>query len=164
MRAESTAPSTASRAIVEPAGTTSPLTLYLVKQLEQVIRALLDDALRPMGVTTLQYTALSVLERRSGLSSAQLARRAFVRPQTMHEMVLSLAERGLIERKHAPNNQRVLLSNLTESGRELLEGCRPAVQEVEEKLLGGMSEERRAEFRSALEHGFQRLAPLARSR
>ena len=160
MRAEPTAP----RPLLEPAGATSPLTLYLVKQLEQVIRALLDDALRPMGVTTLQYTALSVLERRSGLSSAQLARRAFVRPQTMHEMVLSLAERGLIERKHAPNNQRVLLSNLTESGRELLDSCRPAVQDVEEKLLGGMSEERRTEFRGALEHGFQRLAPLARSR
>jgi DNA-binding MarR family transcriptional regulator len=142
----------------------SPLTLYLVKQLEQVIRALLDDALRPLGLTTLQYTALSVLERRSGLSSAQLARRSFVRPQTMHEMVLSLAERGLIERRHAPHNQRVLLATLTTTGQALLERCRPVVTEVEERLLGEMPPERRADFRSALEHGFERLALLARSR
>jgi DNA-binding MarR family transcriptional regulator len=152
------------RPAAEPPGAGAPLTLYLVKRLEQVIRALLDDALRPLGVTTLQYTALSVLERRSGLSSAQLARRSFVRPQTMHEMVQALGERALIQRHHAPNNQRVLLTSLTDSGQQLLERCRPVVAEVEDQLLSEMSEQRQREFRIALEHGFERLAPLARSR
>lgn len=143
----------------------APLTLYLVKQLEQVIRALLDDALRPLGLTTLQYTALSVLERRpDGLSSAQLARRAFVRPQTMHEMVLSLIDRGLIERRHADNNQRVLLASLTETGRDLLVRCEPAVREVEGRLLAGLSPQRQAEFRDTLEHGYATLALWAQDR
>jgi hypothetical protein len=71
----------------------APSTLYLFKQLELVVRALLDDALRPLGLTTLQYTALTVLQRRSGLSSAQLARRSFLRPQTMNVMVQTLQER-----------------------------------------------------------------------
>ena len=57
--------------------------LYLVKQVEQATRAHLDALLRPLGLTTNQYTALSVLERRDDLTSAELARRSFVRPQTM---------------------------------------------------------------------------------
>ena len=38
-------------------------------------RARMEEVLRPLGVTLHQYTALSILERREGLSSAQLARR-----------------------------------------------------------------------------------------
>ena len=87
---------------LDPEGRQGPLTIYLVKQLELAIRSFMDDALRPYGLTTFQYTALTVLQHRGRLSSAQLARRSFVRPQTMHEIVRSLEERGLIERAHAP--------------------------------------------------------------
>lgn len=138
--------------------------MYLVKRLEQVIRALLDEALRPFGITTLQYTALSVLERRDGLSSAQLARRAFVRPQSMHEMVLALDERGLIERRHAAHNQRVLAASLTQRGRALLDRCRPVVQEVEDRLLAGMPAAYHQDFRQALAQGHDTLASWARHR
>src|SRR6266540_3672959 len=119
----------------EHAGTGEPLTLYLVKRLELVIRALMDDALRPLGLTTLQYTALSVLAGRGPLSSAQLARRAFLRPQTMHEMVLTLEKRGLLARERHEGNKRILFATLTGKGRALLAECGPAVQEIECALL-----------------------------
>ncbi|MCP2164039.1 MarR family winged helix-turn-helix transcriptional regulator [Goodfellowiella coeruleoviolacea] len=139
----------------------APLTLYLVKRLELVIRALLDERLRELGLTTPQYTALSVLHRRSPLSSAQLARRSFVRPQSMHEMVLALEERGLIERHRDAGNRRVLLARLTQQGEELLARCQPVVAELESHLLGGMGPRRRAEFRRMLDHGYRSLAGLA---
>jgi DNA-binding MarR family transcriptional regulator len=139
----------------QPAG--PPLTLYLVKRLELVIRALLDDALRPLGLTTLQYTALTVLEASGALSSAQLARRSFLRPQTMHEMVLALEKRGLIARTPKPDNKRVLLAGLTDAGRDLLAGCAPAVTELEDALLAGMSPGQRATFREGLQHGVTAL-------
>ncbi len=56
-----------------------PSTLYLVERLELGIRAVLDDALRPHGLTTTQYTALTALAHRDGLSSAQLAAAAALR-------------------------------------------------------------------------------------
>lgn len=139
-----------------------PLTLYLVKRLELVVRALLDDALRPLGLTALQYTALSVLDRRGGLSSAQLARRSFLRPQTMHEMVLALEERGLIAREHDPHNRRVLLASLTRRGRDLLKQCEPAVLAIEEQMLSSLSPGQREMFRESLDAGVASLAPLAR--
>ncbi|WP_414637468.1 MarR family winged helix-turn-helix transcriptional regulator [Amycolatopsis sp.] len=146
----------------EDDGEPAPLTLYLVKRLELVIRALLDDALRPRGLTTLQYTALTVLRNRGALSSAQLARRSFLRPQTMHEMVMTLEKRGLISRQSQETNKRVLLATLTDAGRRLLDDCAPAVQELEDVLLDGLGE--RAVFRADLQHGIAALAELADAR
>lgn len=141
-----------------------PLTLYLVKRLELVIRALLDDALRPVGLTTLQYTALTVLEASGALSSAQLARRSFLRPQTMHEMVLTLEKRGLIERAAQSGNRRVLLASLTGQGHALLTECAPAVGELERELLAGLSPGQRATFREGLQHGVAALGALSEER
>ena len=148
----------------EQPATGAPLTLYLVKRLELAIRALLDDALRPLGLTTLQYTALTVLEASGALSSAQLARRSFLRPQTMHEMVLALEKRGLIERTPKADNKRVLLASLTAAGRALLAGCAPAVGEVEQELLADLSPGQRATFREGLQHGVMALGTLAETR
>ncbi|MCR6481960.1 MarR family transcriptional regulator [Amycolatopsis sp. OK19-0408] len=144
--------------------TAPPLTLYLVKRLELAVRALLDDALRPLGLTTLQYTALTVLEASGALSSAQLARRSFLRPQTMHEMVLALEKRGLIARTPKPGNRRVLLAGLTDAGRALLAGCAPAVGEVEDALLADLSPGQRATFREGLQHGVVALGALSDQR
>ncbi|HEX3780037.1 MAG TPA: MarR family transcriptional regulator [Pseudonocardiaceae bacterium] len=140
------------------------MTLYLVKRLELVIRALMDDALRPLGVTTLQYTALTVLESRGPLSSAQLARRAFLRPQTMHEMVLNLENRGLIARRPQADNKRILLADLTEVGRALLAECDPLVLEVEAALLADLDADQRATFREGLRHGAEALGALSAAR
>jgi DNA-binding MarR family transcriptional regulator len=142
----------------------SPSTLYLVKRLELVIRALMDNALRPMGLTTLQYTALSVLESRGALSSAQLARRSFLRPQTMHEIMLTLERRRLIVRQPQEGNKRVLLATLTTVGRDLLAECAPAVRELENSLLDGLSPGQRATFREGLQHGISALAALSEAR
>lgn len=142
----------------------APSTLYLIKQLELAVRALMDDALRPLGLTTLQYTALTVLERRSGLSSAQLARRSFLRPQTMNIMVQTMEERGLIRRDRHPANRRVLVATLTDHGREVLGEAGPLVAAIEAKLLDGLSPRRRTEFRTVLAHGTATLATEARAR
>src|SRR3712207_1658525 len=78
---------------------------YLVKRLEMAERARMEEVLRPLGVTLQQYTALSILERREGLSSAQLARRHFVTPQAMHQLVASMEHDGLIERR--PDGEKI---------------------------------------------------------
>lgn len=137
-----------------------PLTLYLVKQLEMVVRALMDDALRPHGLTTLQYTALTVLERKGKLSSAQLARRSFVTPQTMHEMVLWLERRELVQRVRDENNRRALLISLTPQGHEVVTTCTAIVQSFEQRVLDSMHVGERMVFRECLSRGHAALVPL----
>lgn len=113
--------------------------LYLVKQVELAIRSRLDDLLRPAGLTALQYTALTVLERHPDLSSAQLARNSFVTAQSMADMITALEGRGLIERHRDRNDRRRLVVALTTAGRELLDRYRDQVSTLEEQMLAGLT-------------------------
>lgn len=117
----------------------NPTLLYLLKQLELSVRARLDELMRPVGLTALQYTALTVLERHGDISSAQLARNSFVTAQTMADMVVTLEDRGLIERHRDPNDKRRLLIALTPAGRAVLEDRRPHVAAVEKRMTGALS-------------------------
>jgi DNA-binding MarR family transcriptional regulator len=135
-----------------------PLTLYLVKRLELAIRARMDEALRPHGLTALQFTALTALRARDRLSSAQLARRSFVTPQTMNEMVRWLERHGHIARRRDPDNRRVLLLTLTPAGMELLDRCAPSVEAIEAEMLSAVPAVQHALFRQSLELGYGALA------
>ena len=127
-----------------------PSLLYLVKQLELSNRAQLDSLLKPSGVTALQYTALTVLERRPAMSSADLARASFVRAQSASDLIGALERRGLIERTVDPANRRRLLISLTDRGREFLAQYNPLVVELEERMLAGFDESDRRVFREYL--------------
>jgi DNA-binding MarR family transcriptional regulator len=124
---------------------------YLIKWVERGVRSGLDTILQPMGVTTPEYTALSVLRHRSGLSSAQLARRAFVSAQAMNQIVVSLERAGWIERTPDPDNGRILRAELTREGRTVLSACDKATAQVERTLLSQLSEAQAQSLRATLE-------------
>ena len=69
---------------------------YALKRAQQALRAHLDAELRTIGLTTPQYSALAGLERSESLSNAELARQAFVTPQTMQAIVVGLERDGLV--------------------------------------------------------------------
>jgi DNA-binding MarR family transcriptional regulator len=135
----------------EPDRTDPPLLLYTVKQLELATRAHLDAVLRPSGVTALQYTALSVLERRPTMSAADLARASFVRAQSASDLVGALERRGLITRKVDPDNRRRMLITLTDEGRRFLADYDPVVEQLEQRMLHDLDEEERATLRRSLD-------------
>jgi DNA-binding MarR family transcriptional regulator len=124
--------------------------LYLVKQVELAARARLDDIFRPIGMTALQYTALTVLERHDDLSSAQLARHSFVTAQSMADMIAALEGRGLIQRNRDDADRRRLVVALTSEGRALLDRYRDEVRTLEEGMLSGLSDAEVTVFRVAL--------------
>lgn len=117
----------------------SPLLIYMLKQVELAVRARLDEIVRPAGLTALQYTALSVLERHTDMSSAQLARSSFVTAQSMADMITALEDRKLIERHRDRTDRRRLVVALTGNGRALLDRCRPEVGALEATMVKGLS-------------------------
>ncbi|VVJ17474.1 Transcriptional regulator [Amycolatopsis camponoti] len=127
-----------------PAG---PGLLYLVKQLELAVRARLDDVLRPVALTPLQYTALTVLERRPGLTTAELARNSFVTDQAMADMVVALERLGFIVRDGDPRDRRRRVIRLTGSGAEILGRVRDDVVALEERLVSQLRPRDAARFR-----------------
>jgi DNA-binding MarR family transcriptional regulator len=127
-----------------------PSLFYAVKQVELAVRAHLDELLRPSGTTVLQYTALTVLARRDGLTSAELARNAFVTPQSMGDLITTLERRDLVTRRRDPRHARRLLISLTPYGHDLLARVEPQVQALEERMLSGLDEAERAGLRDYL--------------
>ncbi|MBB6470967.1 MarR family winged helix-turn-helix transcriptional regulator [Sphaerisporangium rubeum] len=120
---------------VRRAAPPAPRLSYLVYRLERRIRAHLDEALSELGMTTTAYMALSELRTRDGVSSAELARIAFVTPQAMNLVVRDLEQRGLIRRDPHPDGGRVLCVRLTREGVAALRRCDRLLDDIEEAML-----------------------------
>ena len=138
-----------------------PTLLYLMKQVELAVRARLDDLVRPEGLTALQYTALTVLERHPDLTSARLARNSFVTAQSMADMVTALHQRGLIERHRDPGDRRRLVLALTPEGQALLDKYRPEVVALEAQMLARLTPAEIQGLRAAIESCRESLACAA---
>ncbi|MEV4947935.1 MarR family transcriptional regulator [Streptomyces sp. NPDC053755] len=132
--------------------------LYLVKRTELAVRARLEELLKPAGITALQYTALTVLERRDGVSAAQLARDSFVTAQSMADMVRALEGRDLIRREPNPANRRERLILLAEPGRRLLAEYAGPARALEERMVADLSAEQVGVLREALVAAWRSLS------
>ncbi|MBL7620764.1 MarR family transcriptional regulator [Frankia sp. AgB1.8] len=133
--------------------------LYSVKRLELAVRAGLDDVLRASGVTTLQYTALTVLERSGEVSAARLARDSFVTPQSMADMLRTLEERGLIRRETNPRNRRESLVQLTAAGSRLLARFAGPVADLERRMTGSLTAAELDQVQASLREMWRALLP-----
>ena len=90
-----------------------------------------------------QYTALSIMGNNEGLSNAQLARRTYVSPQAMNQLLEQLESAGLILRLKHESNARIRPIALTEQGRDILLQCDAAVDQLEEEMLHSVNPEER---------------------
>jgi DNA-binding MarR family transcriptional regulator len=125
--------------------------IYAVGRVHQYVRREMGARLAPWQLTVQEYTALSVLRARPGLSNAQLARRALVAPQSMLEILAKLERRQLITRALDPGHGRILRTTPTEAGLALLTGADPAVAAIQDEVLAGVPVGQRA----ALEDGMR---------
>ncbi|WP_205529081.1 MarR family winged helix-turn-helix transcriptional regulator [Microbacterium halotolerans] len=116
---------------------------YVIKQLELALRRRLVDACRASGLTSAQYTALSVLVRRPGLTSSELARRSFVRAQTMAVTLDPMLEAGFVRRETDPAHARRRLLFLTEAGARKLEEVDPHIAALEEHMVADLDDAER---------------------
>lgn len=129
---------------------TSPTLLYLVKQTEAAIRARLDDVVADEGLTTAQYTALTVLERHPGMTASELARTSFVRPQSTAQLVGALEDMGAIRRDRHDDDRRRVRVFLSPQGERMLTRLRAPVALLEERMVATLGEEARSAYRAAL--------------
>lgn len=123
---------------------------YLIKRAQSVLHDAMVEALGPYGLTVTQFAVLTALEEEPGLSNADLARRAFVTPQSMHAVLQDLEGRRLLVRRTHPQHRRVLRSELTEGGRKTFEDAAVVVDAVEERMLGELSDQARSRLAGGL--------------
>lgn len=132
-------------------------TLYLVHALTHASRSRLDDTLRHLDLSSLQYTILSVLAHNQDLSSSRLSRRFYVTPQAMGEVILLLERKGLIERREDPSNRKALLLGLTKLGRTVYAEGEAIAENLERTIFADLSNTDLATLRSVLSSALAQL-------
>lgn len=108
---------------------------YILNRLSRSMNRAADDIAWQHGVTLAEFNVLLVLAEGSPLSSAQLARRAFVTPQSSHQVVSTLLGRQLIETVQHPTDGRVKLARLTDNGWSVLDAARAALHDMQARAM-----------------------------
>jgi DNA-binding MarR family transcriptional regulator len=130
---------------------------YALKRAQQALGTAMAAALAGHGVTNAQYAALSALQADPGLSNAELARRSFVTPQTMHEVIAQLERAGLVARQADPHHARILQRRLTRRGEEVLAACHQEVLAIEQRMLAPLRPSQQAQLGAWLTQCVQAL-------
>ena len=86
----------------------------------------------------LQYTTLSMLGRGGALSNAQLARRAYMSPQAMSEVIEALEAKRAGRAEAAPEPSSRLPRRGVGEGPADARECEAAVDELEAEMLRGL--------------------------
>jgi DNA-binding MarR family transcriptional regulator len=130
----------------------------LLKEVLQLCRIRLDEALQPHGITTSQLRMLWMLAENPGVSGAQVARLCAVTPQTGQESLRKMESHGWIRRRASEGSERVLVSELTVSGRATLEKAREIAKSLDATMWAGVSAADLAGLERALEAALGRLS------
>lgn len=135
---------------------------YNLKKTQHALRLRMDEALRSLELTTPQYAVLAQTGLQPGISSAALARSAFITAQSMHGIVSNLEKRGLLTRKNDAVHGRILRAELTEQGRKMVAAAHDMIGTVEARMLATLSRDHRVLLEKLLLECFDNLHDKAR--
>jgi DNA-binding MarR family transcriptional regulator len=133
-------------------GDPTRLLIYRVWRAENALSRILDEALRPLGMSVAQCAVLFHLDLHGTLSAADLSRLIHVTPQGIASTVRRLAQSGWIDRRPHPIHGRIILLALTENGRRVLHDAMRIGDEVEALVTRGLSSSDRVALTRALDH------------
>lgn len=111
-----------------------------IVETSRILRGIVEQRLKPFGMTRAQFATLARLDRQDGLAQHELAEALEVQPIAMVRLVDQLSAEGLVERRDDPADRRVNRLYITAAGRErtrMLDGFKQAMGE---DLFAGFAE------------------------
>ena len=112
---------------------------YILKRAQQSLRTRVDTQLRAMEITLPQYVVLSSVAMSPGISNADLAKAAFVTPQTMQGILSTLEKRNLLARSQDPEHGRRLMTQLTADGQVTVKAAEIEIIKIEKMMVSSIS-------------------------
>ncbi len=109
-----------------------------------------DDALRPVGLTSGQFSLLSALAGEDGLSLGSLADRLGMDRTTLNRNLQPLLSHALVGERADDGDARRRLLALTATGRERLAAALPHWQQAQDDSLGRLADMCLPELRRTL--------------
>jgi DNA-binding MarR family transcriptional regulator len=131
--------------------------IHLLKEILQGYRAVLEDELQPYGITASQLRMLWAIQSNPDASGAEIARECLVTPQSGQATLMRLEESGWIKRHHSAKNDRVLVAELTSSGKKILLKAREIAEQLDKKMWSGITQAELSQADAVLKRALSKL-------
>lgn len=122
-----------------------------VMRAQQLLLSRIEHTLKPFGLTFAAYEALRLLafSRSGSLPMGKMGERLMVHPASVTNVIGRLEQRGLVTRSTSPHDRRIVLAQITDDGRTMVEEATDALHTTGFGLARLTSEEA-AQVTSAL--------------
>jgi DNA-binding MarR family transcriptional regulator len=124
---------------------------YALKIAQHRLRQRLEAELAGIGTSPSQNAVLLAIGNNPRISNAALARVAFVTPQSMLDMLVTLERDGFIVRTPHPEHGRIIMTELTKKGRSAAQAGVVAAETVERQMLSGLTDKEAELLRGLLQ-------------
>lgn len=125
---------------------------FLIRRLHQIHLALFAEECGAFGVTPVQYSIMTAIERQPKLDQASLCEEVGIDRATMADVLGRLEQRRLVARRRSGTDQRMKLVSMTAIGRQLLARIDPHARRAHERTVEALPAEDRAVFIETLRH------------
>ncbi len=119
---------------------------HYIRRLQQIAVAIFLQECQAHGITPVQYAALQSIGNTPSTDQRTLARAIGLDTSTVAGVIDRLEARALVLRSASPEDRRVRLLTLTDTGRALLKAAVPAMQRAQQRILDPLPAAQRAEF------------------
>ncbi len=139
-------PESMSADIAEIAETTASSCLATrVRQLSRIITRVYDDAMRPLGITGSQFTLLTQLAQRDGITAVEIGQSLDIEKSTLSRNLKRMLALGLLT-MDPPAGRRGRGLHLTPKGQAVIKDAYPIWKAAQERTVMALGEEARGEL------------------
>lgn len=125
--------------------------LNLIRTTEH-LRQGLEALLKPSGLSSSQYNVLRILAGSpDGLACTEIGSRMINRDPDITRLLDRLESRGLVSRSRDSGDRRVIMTRITDSGRELIDRLRQPLLDLQKQQMGHMKDAALRQFIDLLE-------------
>ena len=113
---------------------------FLIHDVSRLRRTVVDNALRPVGLTRSQWWVLANLSRDNsrGMMQTELAKVMDVGKVTLGGLIDRLEASGLVRRQADPTDRRAKRVVMTQKGSKLLADIQEIASEVNSRIMSGI--------------------------
>lgn len=115
-----------------------PFIGYAVVRVAHVLSQKMDRQLSDLGLSANGYGVLFQLQSDPGVSSAELARRIVLTPQSVGPLLAKMARDGLVAREQPGGPGTAIITQITAEGQRRLEAATAVVHGLDAELVASL--------------------------
>jgi DNA-binding MarR family transcriptional regulator len=116
---------------------------HLARRFHQICLGVTAEILQGEDVTPMQWSVLAAVLEEPGSAQAHIAKRLGIDAVTLGQTIDALEQKGLVKRRADPADRRGRQLFITQRGTDLRLRLRPAMREVQNRLLSPLNKAER---------------------